>query len=72
MKGIYKSVYSFLVIGMLTNGEQVYCLDKKEKTVALLNDTKVAEVLALVEDAEKNEDRYFFWTEKETEDEHKD
>lgn len=72
MKKEYNEVYAFLVVGKLTNGEQVYCLDKKEKTVALLNDNKVAEVLALVEDAEKNEDRYLFWTEKETEDEHKD
>lgn len=64
MEGIYKEVYVFLVIGKLTNGEQIYCLDKKEKTVAFLNDNKVAEVLALVKDAEKNEERYLFWTEK--------
>ena len=63
MKEIYKDVYAFLVLGKLTNGEQVYCLDKKEKTVALLNDNKVSEVLALVKDAEKDEERYLFWTE---------
>lgn len=60
----YKVVYSFSVIGKLTNGEQVYCLDKKEKMVALLNDNTVTEVLALVNDAEKNEERYLFWTEE--------
>ena len=64
MEKIYKVVYSFLVIGILTNGEQVYYLDKKEKEVGLLNDKKVSEVLALVKDAEKNEERYLFWTEK--------
>ena len=63
MKEIYKDVYAFLVLGKLTNGEQIYCLDKKEKTVAILNDNKVSEVLALVKDAEKNEERYLFWTE---------
>ena len=64
MEGIYKVVYAFLVMGKLTNGEQVYCLDKKEKTVALLNDNTITKVLALLKDAEKNEERYLFWTEK--------
>ena len=63
MKEIYKDVYAFLVLGKLTYGEQIYCLDKIEKTVAILNDNKVSEVLALVKDAEKNEERYLFWTE---------
>ncbi len=65
MKETYNNVYSFLVMGKLTQGEKIYVLDKKEKTVALLNDNKITEVLALLKDAEKNEERYLFWTETE-------
>ena len=64
MEEIYKSVYSFLVMGKLTEGAKVYVLDKKEKFVALLNDNTITKVLALLQDAEKNEERYLFWTEK--------
>lgn len=66
MKETYTNIYSFLVMGKLTEGAKIYVLDRKEKTVELLNDKTITKVLALLKDAEKNEERYLFWTEKES------
>ena len=66
MKETYTSIYSFLVMGKLTEGAKIYVLDRKEKTVELLNDKTITKALVLLKDAEKNEERYLFWTEKES------
>jgi hypothetical protein len=69
----YKEVYAFEVVRAIKEGEKVYALDKQDYSVKLLNDEKISVVLELIENVrEDKSDRYLLWTEKETEDEHKD
>lgn len=69
----YKEIYEFEVVGKIGDSEKVFVLDKQDNSVTLLNDEKISVVLELIEKArEDKSNRYLFWTEKETEDEHKD
>lgn len=63
---IYKTVYSFEVFDKINKGEQVWVTDRHNKSVALLNDMDAQSAVQIV-NATSNENRYDFWTCKESE-----
>lgn len=60
---IYKTVYCFSVMDEVEKGEEVYCLDKREKEVSKMNDLTFEYALSLISDAKEDNDRYEFWKE---------
>ncbi len=68
----YKEVYTFEVVSAIKEGEKVFVLDKQDCSVKLLNDEKISVVFELIAKVSEDKSRYLLWTEKETEDEHKD
>ena len=57
----YKIIYSFYVIDEIEKGNTVYCLDRKEKAVLIINDICVETVVTLLRDARTDDERYEFW-----------
>jgi nitroreductase len=60
----YVSVYPWWVIDAIKKGHKVYVLDRKLKTVHVVNSAPIQDVVAVTESEEK--DRYEFWYEEET------
>lgn len=58
----YKTIYHFMVMDEVEKGETVYCLDRLEKEVLIVNDLTFDYALRLLRDAKDN-DRYEFWVE---------
>ena len=68
----YREIYAFEILDAIKDGEKVLVLDKQDYAVKLLNDEKISVVFKLIEKVVKNKgNRYLVWTEKETEDEHR-
>ena len=61
----YPSVYDFNVFKRLEDGVQVYAIDKKEKTVVLLNEITVKELITLMALNEQESGRFEFFEEVE-------
>lgn len=64
----YKSIYSFQVFEKISEGNQVYVLDKQNKSVALVNDMDVQSAVRLTK-ASDDKKRFDFWICEETEEE---
>lgn len=62
----YKTIFTFEVFEKINDGEQVYVLDRQNKSVALLNDMDAQSAVKIVNEKSK-EGRYEFWYEKESE-----
>lgn len=60
----FRTVYCFSVIDEVERGEEVYCLDKREKEVSKMNDLNLEYALRLINDAKEDNDRYEFWREE--------
>ena len=58
----YVSVYPWWVIDEITKGHKVYVLDRKNRTVHLVNVAPVQDVVKATESEEKG--RYEFWYEE--------
>ena len=59
---IYKTIYSFSVLDEIEKGNTVYCLDRKNKSVHIINDVCVETALSLLRDAKEDKtERFEFW-----------
>jgi hypothetical protein len=67
----YKEIYSFEVVDAIKKGEKVFVLDKQYHSVTLLNDEQISVFFELIKKVSEDDNRYLLWTEKETEDEHR-
>ena len=57
----YITIYSFLVIDEIKEGNTVYCLDKKRKSVHIMNDICMDVALTILKDSEEDSNRFEFW-----------
>ena len=64
--GTYNTIYSFEVFGRIKEGEQVFVLDRQNKSVALINDMDVTSAVSIV-NADNRSKRYEFWVCEESE-----
>ena len=66
---VYKIIYSFEVYGKIKEGKNVYYLDREDQYTALLNEYAVKDFISIMNHADecKNENRYEFWIEENTE-----
>ena len=62
----YKIIFPFEVFEKINEGEQVYVLDRQNKSVALLNEMDATSAVKIV-NAKSKEGRYEFWYTKESE-----
>lgn len=63
----YETIRSYWVIDEIKNGKKVYVLDRKNRTVHLVNVAPVGDVIKAIESEE--EGRYIYWSETEVADE---
>lgn len=61
----YKNIYSFEVFMYITDGKTVCALDRAEKTTYVVNEMTVCDAVSLINNADKDEDRFAFWVEEE-------
>ena len=60
----YKKIYSHWVIDDIQDGKKVFCLDRKFLRVVLINDLTVDQMVAMLQSALEESDRYEFWYEE--------
>lgn len=65
----YRTIYSFLVMHKLQDGETVYMLDKHTVKAICVNDMPVSCLLEAlkIEDSDQTAGRYEFWIKEEEE-----
>lgn len=63
----YRSFSAYWVMDEVKNGKVVYVLDKKRKTVEVVNEMAFETATTLLKSASENSDRYEFWVEEEEE-----
>ena len=63
----YKNIYNFEVFMYITDGKTVCALDRAEKTTYVVNEMTVCDAMSLINNADKDEDRFAFWVEEEEE-----
>lgn len=59
----YNNVYPFFVFDEIKKGKTVYVLDRKMKTVLIVNDMTVEDALLTLKEAEEDIGRFEFWVE---------
>ena len=57
----YITIYSFRVIDEIKEGNTVYCLDKRNVSVHIMNDICMDVALTIFKEAEKDLGRFEFW-----------
>lgn len=57
----YITIYSFLVIDEIKEGNTVYCLDKRNVSVHIMNDICMDVALTILKEAEEDSNRFEFW-----------
>ena len=65
----YNSIYAYWVMDEIKNDKSVYVLDRKTKTVAVVNEMTVDRAIAVLNSAEEDSKRYEFWCEETEENE---
>lgn len=64
----YDIFSSYWVIDRIKSGKRVLVLDRKAKSIDVVNDMTVDKMLAVLNSAKEDSDRYEFWTEEEEKD----
>lgn len=57
----YITIYSFCVIDEIKEGNTVYCLDKRNVSVHIMNDICMDVALTILKEAEEDSGRFEFW-----------
>lgn len=57
----YITIYSFCVIDEIKEGNTVYCLDKRNVSVHIMNDICMDVALTILKEAEEDSNRFAFW-----------
>ena len=59
----YRSMYHFEVIDEVNDGNTVYCLDKQNREVYIMNGMPLDRALRVVSVAKNDDERFEFWKE---------
>ena len=64
---MYEKIYSFRVLDELQAGKKIYFCDRMQKEVHCLNELAVGSLIIILDEIKKDETRYEFWYERESE-----
>ena len=61
----YTTVYPWMVIDEIRQGKKIFVLDRKLKSISIVNDASIEDVVRAIDSADTERDRYEFWYEEE-------